>query len=129
MSTVPEDFPINPEIVANGEIEGIPWVSARAPIYGAVNGYIRLPDGHPWLEMNYIENDVPWGEITYTRGNWIGFDSLHSGQVWPEQIESSNYYRTYASQDQIMTDEMVIAWTQQLAHEAKNYVSSGTYSI
>lgn len=125
MTTTPPDFPITTEIVASGEIEGIPWVSARAPLYGAVNGYIKLPDGHPWLELEYIENSVPWGEITFTDGHWIGFDTLHSGQYWP----SGEPFNTRRSHDRVMTQEMVIGWTKQLAQEAHNYATNGTYSI
>ena len=116
-TTIPEDFEINTPHVASGEVEGIPWVAARAPLFGAVNGYVRLPDGHPWLGMEYIENSVPWGEITYTSGNWIGFDSLHSGQHWPTG-EPFNRRHTH---DTVMTEEMVIGWTKQLAQEAHDY--------
>jgi hypothetical protein len=124
MSSIPEDFPINTEVLANGEHEGFPWVAARAPLYGAVNGYVRLPDNHPWLHTEeYIENSIPWGELTYNRGNWIGFDSLHSGQHWPEQT-----YGPFDG-DTIMTEEMVIGWAEQLAHEARNVVFNGTHEI
>lgn len=124
-TTIPEDFDILAPHVASGEIEGIPWVAARAPLYGAVNGYVRLPSGHPWLEMEYIENSVPWGEITYTSGNWIGFDSLHSGQYWP----SDEPFNRRWDHDTVMTEEMVIGWTKQLAQEAHDFTTTGTYSI
>lgn len=91
------------------------WVAADAPLYGAVNGYVRLPDGHPWLAVEYgyqIPNDVPWGEITYSKGNWIGFDSMHSGQYWPGQS-----YGPFEG-DTHMDAEMVIEWTKQLLDEA-----------
>lgn len=91
------------------------WVAADAPSYGAVNGYVRLPDGHPWLavENGYdIPNNVPWGEITYQNGNWIGFDSMHSGQYWPGQSYGPYYGDTH------MDAEMVIEWTKQLLNEA-----------
>jgi hypothetical protein len=126
--SAPEDFPITTEIVANGVIDNIPWVSARAPRYGAVNGYVRLPGGHPWLEVENgyeIQNGIPWGEITYMEGNWIGFDSLHAGQYWP----SDDRYNRRWDGDTLMTEEMVIGWTQQLAREARDYANNGTYSI
>jgi hypothetical protein len=125
---VPEDFPITTEVVDAGEINGIHWVSAKAPLFGAVNGYVRLPDNHPWLavENGYeIENSIPWGEITYMKGNWIGFDSLHSGQYWP----SEDRYNTRFDGDTPMTAEMVIGWTKQLAQEAHDFVFNGTYAI
>lgn len=118
-----DDFPIKTDRVAEGEFKGIRWIAARAPLYNAVNGYIRLPDGHPWFEIEYIENGIPWGEITFGRGNWIGFDSLHSGQYWPD-----SRYGPMAH-DTLMTDGMVIEWTKQLALEAHRYVESGQYII
>lgn len=128
MNAVPEDFPIKNEVVANGEHNGIHWVSARAPLYGAVNGYVRLPDGHPWLEVKElweIENGIPWGEITYGKGNWIGFDTLHAGQYWPSE---SQFHRMYDG-DTEMDEETVIGWTRQLAHEAHDFAANGTYQI
>lgn len=124
--SIPEDFPIKTKVVDSGTIEGIPWVSSRAPIYEAVNGYVRLPDGHPWLEVEHgyeIENNIPWGEITFQRGNWIGFDSLHSGQYWPGERSRMSVYDTE------MTAGMVVEWTKQLAQEAHDYIANGTYSI
>jgi len=129
MSSIPEDFPIRTAVIESGELNGFPWVAARAPIYGAVNGYVRLPDAHPWLsvENGYeIENSIPWGEITYMAGNWIGFDSLHSGQYWPGEAEFKN--RMFDT-DTLMSPEMVIGWTKQLAQEAHDFVFNGTYSI
>lgn len=126
--SIPEDFPIKTEVVASGDFEGFPWVAARAPLYGAVNGYVRLPDGHPWLEWlaegKYVENSVPWGELTFQQGNWVGFDSMHSGQYWPGQSEFSSY-GPYEG-DTLMTAEMVVGWTAQLAQEAHAFTSSGT---
>lgn len=121
--TVPEDFPITTEVISSASYKGIPCITAAAPIYNAANGYIRLPDGHPWLEVEYIENSVPWGEITYMRGNWIGFDSLHSGQYWPGQS------RSRFTDDTLMTHEMVIGWVLDLAIEAHGMTSGGTYQI
>lgn len=124
MST-PEDFPIKTHIIDHGEIEGIPWVTAAAPIWGAANGYIKLPLGHPWLDMDTI--DIPTGEgwcgITYGSGSWIGFDSLHSGQYWPGSGRPKKAY------EQEMDHKTIIEWTKHLAQEAADYASSGTYSI
>lgn len=41
------------------------------------NGYMSLPDGHPWLNIK-DEADIPWdvhGGCTYRKGNVIGFDT------------------------------------------------------
>lgn len=127
--SIPEDFPIKTAVVAHGEIEGVPWVSAKAPLYGAVNGYVRLPDGHPWLEVKEtweIQNSIPWGEITYGKGSWIGFDSIHAGQYWPGEERFGN---RMSDHDTLMTEDMVVGWTKQLAQEAHDFVANGIYSI
>lgn len=120
---VPKDFPITTKVISSASYKGIPCITAHAPIYGAANGYIRLPHGHPWLEVEYIENSVPWGEITYKSGNWIGFDTMHSGQYWPGQ--SWPRFTT----DTLMTHEMVIGWVLDLAIEASGMTSGGTHQI
>lgn len=120
---VPEDFPIKTEVKSSATYKGIPCVTALAPINGASNGYIRLPSGHPWLEVDYIENSVPWGEITFKRGNWIGFDTMHSGQYWP-----GSPYSRYAD-DCVMDHDMVTDWALDLAMEAHEATTGGTYQI
>jgi hypothetical protein len=113
-----EDFPFDKEqIIESGTIGDIDWVAYPAPLYGAVNGYVRLPDGHPWLDQEKFPNDwdipteVPWGEITYRNKGWIGFDSLHHGQVWPDSPHAYGDTPNMCEQD-------VIDWAEQLAGEA-----------
>ncbi|WP_293817654.1 hypothetical protein [uncultured Corynebacterium sp.] len=53
----------------------------------SINGYVTLPEGHPWLEYGYlvanpaVDVDVH-GEITYHEGRTIGFDTAHFGDAW-----------------------------------------------
>ena len=48
-----------------------------------INGYIALPDGHPWLDCPdslEVHPDIDvHGGITYHEGNTIGFDTGHLG--------------------------------------------------
>lgn len=48
-----------------------------------INGYIALPDGHPWLDYPdslEVHPDIDvHGGITYHEGNTIGFDTGHLG--------------------------------------------------
>lgn len=125
MTTIPNDFKINTDVLAHGEVDGIIWVAARAPIYGAVNGYCRVPDNHPWLNIAEgwdIETTVPWGEITYRDGNWVGFDTLHAGQYWPGQSESPFNIGPFEG-DTLMTEGMVIGWAERLAGDAAEALS------
>lgn len=79
----------NKEPIATGTEAGIEWATFEAPVYGAVNGYVRLPEGHPWLAFDLQMYDGPDvdvnGGITYgpTDDRWIGFDTLHAGDYWP----------------------------------------------
>ena len=75
------------QVVDHGVEQGIPWVTCRAPLYGAINGYVKIPAGHHWHGLDYDAFDVDvHGGLTYGGGpsGWVGFDCLHSGDVWPE---------------------------------------------
>lgn len=115
------------EVVAQGEVDGIEWLALRAPCYGAVNGYVRVPDGHPWYALNDggygMDMGVPFGECTWQGGNWFGFDTLHSGQHWPGQPGMPEPYETW------MSESLAIEWTEQAARNAANAITSGNYSI
>lgn len=109
-----KDFPLRNKIVESGVEDGITWVTAEAPIYGAVNGYVRIEGPHPWKNFDKswdIDTTVPFGEITYRNGDWFGFDTLHSGQAWPKS--PVNY-----PGDTLMTSELVAEWAQHLARDA-----------
>lgn len=62
------------------------------------NGYVRIPEGHPYYEKNY--DDIPvsvHGGLTFSNhvfedgeyfsdGYWVGFDTAHYGDTkerWP----------------------------------------------
>lgn len=118
----PKDFPFRDVLLTAGEYQGIFWATSGAPLYGAANGYVRLPDGHPWLDPEAdVDTHVPFGEITYREGNWIGFDTLHAWQYWPGMPEwmsmgTPNMPVTH------MTRPMVTAWAELLAIEAAEHL-------
>lgn len=89
--TPPEAF----DVISSGVEDGVHWFTAYAPMWGAVNGYAHLPEGHPWRGLDYAE--IPHadedegvegvsvnGGLTYASGEWVGFDTLHFGDYWPE---------------------------------------------
>lgn len=122
--TRPKNFPLKSEIVAQGVEDGYEWVAARAPLYGAVNGYVRVERNHPWHDYEDlwdIPNNVPWGEITYGQNNWFGFDTLHFGQRWPGSPDYGD--------EVLMTEEKVIDWCKQLARDAAAAITNGTHII
>lgn len=74
-------------LVDHGVENGIQWVTCEAPLYGAVNGYVKIPAGHHWHGLDYYDIDVEvHGGLTYGGGpsGWIGFDCLHCGDFWPD---------------------------------------------
>lgn len=85
-------FPMPDLVYKRGMHNGYPWVITRHPEMGVYNGYVCVPEDHPWMQFGddyyLISNNVPFGEITFRRGQWFGFDTMHSGQYWPEVVEA-----------------------------------------
>ena len=79
------NWPLERPPLEAGEHHGIQWAVAAAPIYGAINGYVRIPKGHPWSGLDYDDveprPDVHGG-LTYGKDGWFGFDTLHAGDLW-----------------------------------------------
>lgn len=120
-----KDFPFRNRVVDSGVEDGITWVTSEAPLWGAVNGYVRIEGPHPWKDVDEtwdIGNTVPFGEITYHEGDWFGFDTLHSGQAWPDSTWK------YPGDIQ-MTPELVTEWAKQLARDAASAARAGDYNI
>ncbi|PWG65595.1 hypothetical protein [Bifidobacterium callitrichidarum] len=66
--------------VREGLYEDIMWRIAAHPDFFAWNGYVNLPEEHPWRDMEDWE--IPTrvhGGITYgpDEDGWIGFDMMH----------------------------------------------------
>ncbi len=101
-------------LVDHGIEAGIQWVTTSAPLYGAVNGYVKIPEGHPWHGRDYDEIDVAvHGGLTYgNRSGWIGFDTLHGGDNWP----GSPRILPLSRFDIEWTPELVAVETRRLAH-------------
>lgn len=74
-------------LVDGGVHEGIEWATCKAPVFDAVNGYVRVPEGHPWHGLDYDSEEIDVevnGGLTYgSVDGWIGFDCLHLGDWWP----------------------------------------------
>jgi hypothetical protein len=85
---IPSSFKGQP--LERGVENGVEWFTYTAPLFGAVNGYAHLPEGHPWRDLDLQLDD--WdkgpkihGGVTYgpTAEGWVGFDTLHAGDYWP----------------------------------------------
>lgn len=92
---------------------GVVWAISVAPTAG-INGYALIPgEGHVWSkEVPYVEveggyDNGGWeeseashlmevhGGITYDGRPWIGFDTCHSGDIWPAKYDRFGITRRY----------------------------------
>lgn len=70
------------------EAHGVLCAIGINPCRPALNGYARLPQGHPWAGLTYDEGHlqaVPvHGGLTYGTDEygWVGFDTGHLGDRW-----------------------------------------------
>lgn len=128
-ATLPE--PIADASYQTGEENGVQWAVSRAPIYGAYNGYVRIPKDHPGhqaaLDGDYDHQDLDGvdkyahGHLSYAEDGWVGFDTLHAGDQWPEMphycedIRANS--RTYGRECTCIhwTPEKVVEETKRLA--------------
>ena len=72
------------------KLRPIDWIEDSR--HGYANGYIGVPPGHPWFNVEYdsIAVDIHGG-LTYSEKNlphydpdglwWLGFDTAHSGDT------------------------------------------------
>ena len=85
-----------------------------------INGYVALPDGHPWLDEPdslEVHPDIDvHGGITYHRGNTIGFDTNHFRDGHHPEAEYG--YLPYCA-GHIWNWDEVEAETRRLADQAK----------
>ena len=115
MNTIDKPAP-QMSVVDHGVEDGIAWVTCRAPLWGAINGYVRVPDDHPWHGLDYdAEGMDPAvnGGLTFAKGDWIGFDTLHAGDWWPES-SGPHFHDDYCTH---WTPEMVAEETRKLARQ------------
>lgn len=105
----------------SGTENGLAWATCNAPRYGAVNGYVRIPEDHPLHDLDYDAvmerldlSDLLGGagELTYARDGWIGFDTLHICDAWPEAPDR------WEHEDSVhWTPELVANQTRALARK------------
>lgn len=113
IDNAPAPWDTEPDLVI-GTYRGFAYAIVRHPVYGCLNGYIAIPQSHPWYNKPY--DDIPaelisedtgdflWsvhGGLTYADDTlssariftvtipgppvwWIGFDTCHSGDYHPK---------------------------------------------
>lgn len=76
---------------------GIPGATAASPLPG-FGGYVQLPKGHPWNDVDLMHDGVPFAVVDedgddaleqahsitwhHHATRWIGFDTGHAFQWW-----------------------------------------------
>jgi hypothetical protein len=102
--------------------KGIKCVTAKSP-FRNYNGYVKLPENHPWSGMGYFDIDVHvHGGLTFSDGGWIGFDTGHAYDIWEGKdiIESSLPSRYTDVDSPYAIDwnmEMLVAEVENLAEQ------------
>lgn len=117
----------------HGEVDGTIWFThpsgfgeGKNYVEPPLNGYIRLPDDHPWLAGETWEHTfyIPAGnKITYREGNWVGFDTHHLGQYWPivdERPVFDDFDFNFMGTPYEMTQTDVVEWTKSFARQANS---------
>lgn len=113
-----------------GEINGL--TVRVVQVNEHVCGYVLLPEGHPWLTVEDdwdIECSVHGG-ITYRKGGWVGFDTNHYNDVWPDLKDPEapeNLARMFIGSDspRIWTAANFMTELELLAKEASNAIQLG----
>ncbi|KAA8828143.1 hypothetical protein [Bifidobacterium myosotis] len=118
------------DTVREGVMDGVIWRIAAHPRFFAWNGYVNLPEGHPWrrLEDWQIPADVHGG-ITYgpDPDGWIGFDMMtaHDSVVTLDGHDLDDDLKLFCIEHGLpeprierRTFEDVYKETLRLAHEA-----------
>lgn len=91
-----------------------------------INGYIELPDNHPWLDeeedLQFFDGVEVHGGITYHEGRVIGFDTNHLGDGQHPEAQFANMGAPVFREEHvhIWTWEEVEAETRHLADQAKD---------
>lgn len=98
--------------------QGINCMTQMGPF--GINGYIELPEDHPWLGKEYLQlfEDVDvHGGITYHKGRVTGFDTNHLGDG--QHPDAPNAYPSHFT-GHTWTWEEVEAETRRLAEQVKD---------
>lgn len=115
--------------VAVGTFGGIQWAVCESP-FGGQNGYIKLHPEHPWrTEKDHLfssEDDGIAeasehcnGGVTFNRGDWIGFDTSHAWDYWPDCPDHPGSVFHVASYDDMRW------WsTKEVISETKNFTTA-----
>lgn len=101
---------------------------------GHRNGYVRIPEWHPWFGKHYDDIDAEvHGGLTYSAGDsdlrgpgfWIGFDTAHAGDASDPSLGAEYNLPSFGRDDVIRTTEYVRNECFSLIKQAQEVAIAG----
>ena len=121
-----DDVPFpNRDILERGIEKGVEWFLYKHSM-GHINGYVKLPEGHKWLGLDY--DDIPvevHGGLTFggSGSSFIGFDTAHAHDYWPNSTyEYTSLFRHDKHSRREWTQALVAEETKRLARQVADNV-------
>lgn len=78
---------VRPMAVRRGTVGDVEWLVTPSPAMPSLNGYLVLPESHPWLKGDGYDDAAGWEEApreyTFREGRVVGIDSGHYNDHWP----------------------------------------------
>jgi hypothetical protein len=108
---------------------GIVWAITPSPARG-INAYALIPaEGHPWSKKfpNHIYPEQLieiHGGISYAGHPWIGFDTGHACDCWPDEYNPRGIRQDYSGLTHHWTVNEVIDEAKQLARRIADIQST-----
>jgi hypothetical protein len=106
--------------IAEGVEDGIQWKILPHPRMSHMNGYVRLPEGHPFEVLDYDDIDVSvHGGLT-----------AHAGDIWTDdELISHGMENTMPYPYSLFPDmepkqwtlQLIVEETKNLAHQVKEH--------
>lgn len=110
-----------------GITDGIEWKIVLTPRGSHLNGYVYIPEGNPLRGLDYteIEGIEIHGGLTFSEDDWIGFDTVHYGDIWSdeelEKVGGANI--TTATHWPTIGGKEVVQWTVDKLEEETKYLA------
>lgn len=101
----------------------------------SINGYIELPDNHPWIPLSESRGFHPadvHGGVTFAYDNVHGFDTAHAGDTWHPDSPGAQQYREHVGDDIVVPpfsfNNRTWSW-QQVTDETKYFAEQAADAI
>lgn len=109
---------IKHSVVQQGVEKGVAWAVLRLSTFRQLNGYLLLPENHPWVcgPFDEIVTTVHGGVSYRTKEGLVMFDTLHFDLGdWADWVDQRKYRGIKTHE---WTVDEVVAETKSFAREA-----------